>query len=194
MRSDIVKKGATRCAHRSLFHANGYGEEDLKKPLIGTVEKEWFKNFSSSDEWLRGYSDKYMLTAIKDFYILSLDYSREEGGELYYKGIIPEIIVTEKLGGANKKITLQLAADIKPMKDYTVYLFISNIDVQATLTASDWEDVGNQEVMFGQGLVTDGKITIASWEEVDEDITIVDNGVYTMPIDGWDVNGKVIEF
>ncbi len=35
MRSDIVKKGATRCAHRSLFHANGYGPEDLAKPLIG---------------------------------------------------------------------------------------------------------------------------------------------------------------
>ena len=35
MRSDIVKKGATRCAHRSLFHANGYGPEDLQKPLIG---------------------------------------------------------------------------------------------------------------------------------------------------------------
>jgi len=35
MRSDVVKKGATRCAHRSLFHANGYGSEDLKKPLIG---------------------------------------------------------------------------------------------------------------------------------------------------------------
>ena len=35
MRSDIVKKGATRCAHRSLFHAMGYGPEDLKKPLIG---------------------------------------------------------------------------------------------------------------------------------------------------------------
>ena len=35
MRSDIVKKGATRCAHRSLFNANGYGPEDLKKPLIG---------------------------------------------------------------------------------------------------------------------------------------------------------------
>ncbi|XOQ24964.1 MAG: hypothetical protein ACFWTM_01270 [Mitsuokella multacida] len=30
MRSDIVKKGATRCAHRSLFHANGYGPEDLQ--------------------------------------------------------------------------------------------------------------------------------------------------------------------
>ena len=35
MRSDVVKKGATRCAHRSLFHANGYGSEDLRKPLIG---------------------------------------------------------------------------------------------------------------------------------------------------------------
>ena len=35
MRSDVVKKGATRCAHRSLFHANGYGKEDLAKPLIG---------------------------------------------------------------------------------------------------------------------------------------------------------------
>ena len=35
MRSDIVKKGPTRCAHRSLFHAMGYGPEDLEKPLIG---------------------------------------------------------------------------------------------------------------------------------------------------------------
>lgn len=35
MRSDVVKKGVTRCAHRSLFHAMGYGPEDLQKPLIG---------------------------------------------------------------------------------------------------------------------------------------------------------------
>lgn len=35
MISDVVKKGATRCAHRSLFHANGYGTEELSKPLIG---------------------------------------------------------------------------------------------------------------------------------------------------------------
>ena len=35
MRSDVVKKGATRCAHRSLFYANGFGPEDLKKPLVG---------------------------------------------------------------------------------------------------------------------------------------------------------------
>lgn len=35
MRSDVVKKGATRCAHRSLFNAMGFGHEDLQKPLIG---------------------------------------------------------------------------------------------------------------------------------------------------------------
>ncbi len=35
MRSDVVKKGATRCAHRSLFNAMGFGTEDLQKPLIG---------------------------------------------------------------------------------------------------------------------------------------------------------------
>ena len=35
MRSDIVKQGATRCAHRSLFHANGYGTDELNRPLIG---------------------------------------------------------------------------------------------------------------------------------------------------------------
>jgi dihydroxy-acid dehydratase len=35
MRSDIAKLGSTRSAHRSLFHAMGYSDEDLKKPLIG---------------------------------------------------------------------------------------------------------------------------------------------------------------
>lgn len=37
MKSDVVKKGATRCAHRSLFNAMGFGPEDLEKPLIGIV-------------------------------------------------------------------------------------------------------------------------------------------------------------
>ncbi len=37
MRSDIVKKGSTRTAHRTLFHAMGYSNEDLSKPLIGIV-------------------------------------------------------------------------------------------------------------------------------------------------------------
>ncbi len=35
MRSTEVKKGSTRAAHRSLFYAMGYTEEELKKPLIG---------------------------------------------------------------------------------------------------------------------------------------------------------------
>ena len=37
MRSDIVKKGSTKAAHRSLFYAMGYTQEDLAKPLIGIV-------------------------------------------------------------------------------------------------------------------------------------------------------------
>lgn len=37
MRSDLVKKGATRSAHRALFNAMGYGSDDLKKPLVGIV-------------------------------------------------------------------------------------------------------------------------------------------------------------
>ena len=38
MRSDVVKKGITRTAHRTLFHAMGYSDEDLSKPLIGVVD------------------------------------------------------------------------------------------------------------------------------------------------------------
>ena len=37
MRSDIVKKGSTRAAHRSLFNALGLGIKELEKPLIGVV-------------------------------------------------------------------------------------------------------------------------------------------------------------
>ena len=37
MRSDIVKKGGPRPAHRTLSHAMGYSNEDLSKPLIGVV-------------------------------------------------------------------------------------------------------------------------------------------------------------
>lgn len=37
MRSDIVKKGSTKTAHRSLFYAMGFTPEDLEKPLIGIV-------------------------------------------------------------------------------------------------------------------------------------------------------------
>src|SRR5574344_889450 len=35
MRSNTVKLVSTRAAHRSLFYAMGYTEEELKKPLIG---------------------------------------------------------------------------------------------------------------------------------------------------------------
>ena len=37
MRSDAVKKGMQQAPHRSLFHALGLTEEEMKKPLIGIV-------------------------------------------------------------------------------------------------------------------------------------------------------------
>ena len=37
MRSDIVKKGSTKAAHRALFYSMGFTPEDLEKPLIGIV-------------------------------------------------------------------------------------------------------------------------------------------------------------
>ena len=37
MRSDMVKKGAARAPHRSLFKALGFVEEEFDKPLIGIV-------------------------------------------------------------------------------------------------------------------------------------------------------------
>lgn len=40
MRSSQVKTGSTRAAHRSLFYALGFSEEDLKKPLIAVVNAQ----------------------------------------------------------------------------------------------------------------------------------------------------------
>ena len=37
MRSDVVKKGVERAPHRSLFKADGYTDEQLRRPLIGVV-------------------------------------------------------------------------------------------------------------------------------------------------------------
>ena len=37
MRSDITKKGSQRSAHRSLFHAMGYTNEELQRPMMGGV-------------------------------------------------------------------------------------------------------------------------------------------------------------
>lgn len=39
-RSDDVKKGSTRAAHRSIFHSLGISSEELKKPLIGIVNAQ----------------------------------------------------------------------------------------------------------------------------------------------------------
>ena len=40
MRSTTVKEGSTRAAHRSLFYALGFTEDEMKKPLIGVCNAQ----------------------------------------------------------------------------------------------------------------------------------------------------------
>ena len=40
MRSDEVKRGPARAAHRALFYAMGYTHEELERPLIGVVNSQ----------------------------------------------------------------------------------------------------------------------------------------------------------
>ncbi|MDD6794134.1 MAG: dihydroxy-acid dehydratase [Clostridiaceae bacterium] len=40
MRSDVVKKGASRAPHRSLFKAAGLTEEEINRPLVGVVSSQ----------------------------------------------------------------------------------------------------------------------------------------------------------
>ncbi len=37
MKSDNVKKGMQQAPHRSLFHALGFTEEEMAKPMVGIV-------------------------------------------------------------------------------------------------------------------------------------------------------------
>ena len=37
MKSDQVKTGMQQAPHRSLFHALGFTEEEMKKPMVGIV-------------------------------------------------------------------------------------------------------------------------------------------------------------
>ena len=71
MRSDIVKKGATRCDHRSLLYANGYGPEDLKKPeLTAQIEMKLSKigNGSMKREAFMKEMEQYTKELVSEVY------------------------------------------------------------------------------------------------------------------------------
>ena len=40
MRSDLMKKGVDRIAHRALFRALGLTDEELARPIIGIVNAQ----------------------------------------------------------------------------------------------------------------------------------------------------------
>ena len=136
---------------------------------------EW-QYFTSSDEWTRGSTDKYVLTAIKDFPILPLDYSTPEGDSYFYRDIMPQVVVYSGVNG-DIKSTILVDANLEPMKKYTMYIYVSSVYIHAVLTVSDWtifqfwpdnDDV--LDVSFGnvpERLV--GELTVSDWRPVDTD-------------------------
>lgn len=59
MKSDQIKKGPDRAPHRSLLYANGYTQNDLKKPLIGVVNA--FNEIVAGHVHLRELAEKVKL-------------------------------------------------------------------------------------------------------------------------------------
>ena len=101
------------------------------------ANNEWDQFDLDADEWVKGDDTKYVLTPIKDFPILSLDYSIMVGDQYKYEAIMPKVVVLSGTQG-NIKTTVRIPANLEPMKKYTMWLFVSNVYIQAVLTVSDW--------------------------------------------------------
>lgn len=119
------------------------------------------------------------VAAIESFPIMALDYSTLDGDQYRYKDLIPEIIVLSGTKG-NIRSTVSLAADLDPMKEYVVMIYMSTASVQATLQVAGWEEGSDTSTSFGEGLnlpVT--SISVDDWE-VNPDHP-VDDGKITNP-------------
>ena len=139
---------------------------------------EW-ANFTDADEWEKGSTDKSLLTAVRDFPILPMDYSVVDGDVYKYEAIMPKLVILTGIDG-NVKTTVRLAANFEPMKAYTVYIYVSSAYVQAFLTVSDWtihrhwtedpsEDTDKLEVSFGQYKEQPLGLLVTDWRLVRPD-------------------------
>ena len=139
---------------------------------------EW-ADFTDADEWEKGSTDKSLLTAVRDFPILPMDYSVVDGDVYKYESIMPKLVILTGIDG-NVKTTVRLAANFEPMKAYTVYIYVSSAYVQAFLTVSDWtihrhwtedpsEDTDKLEVSFGQYKEQPLGLLVTDWRLVQPD-------------------------
>ena len=77
MRSDITKKGSQRSAHRSLFHAMGYTNEELQRPNGWKLEYYIGSNYSAG-----------AVTLLMKFDGKQVEMASEAGAEGYKPGTI----------------------------------------------------------------------------------------------------------
>lgn len=94
--------------------------------------------FSDADEWIKATNTGKVVTAIREFSLLPLNYALLDGDQYRYEELMPRIIVYAGERG-NLRSTVTLAANVEPMKHYTVYIYLSSAAVKAVLTVADWD-------------------------------------------------------
>ena len=97
---------------------------------------EW-ENFTAEDEWVKGDDTKALLTAIRDFPVLPMNYGEMDGDTYRYEPYIPKVVIWSGAAG-DIKTTIRLPFEFEPMKAYTLFLYVSNVYVHAVLTVADW--------------------------------------------------------
>jgi len=134
---------------------------------------EW-DQFVATDEWVKGNNTKYFFTPIKDFPVFAMDYSEMLGSEYKYKQQMPKVIIRSGDKG-NIRTTVRLPYNFEPMREYTLWLWMSSVYVQAVLTVAPWdiyrhwtedasEDTDVLDVTFGGYKTVTGSITVWPWE------------------------------
>ena len=122
-------------------------------------------DFTVADEWDKASNEGKIVTAIPDFPIFSLDYSTLDGDQYRYKDQIPEIIVYSGKTG-NIKSTITLPANLEPMKEYTVIIYLSTASVEAELYVKEWDVEGSIDVDFGKVLELSAKsLYVDNWDK-----------------------------
>lgn len=137
-------------------------------------------------EWSKSANLGTAITAIREFPVFSLDYSKRDGDRYVYEAQIPRIVVYSGVGGG-LKTTVPLACNIEPMKKYTVIIYLSTATATAELYVTDWEDGATiNGIGFGQYQ----SMEIAYGEEDPQWIT--DWETHNIPLDEGTIENPVI--
>lgn len=148
-----------------------------RKPGQGTDfirDGDWADFDQEADEWEKGRAaGNYLLTAIRDFPVLSMDYGVTVGDTYVYEDRMPKIVFMTGAAG-DIRTTVRLAQNLEPMKAYTLYIWVSSVYVHMVLTVAPWtthtqwggSQEGQQtlEVALGSWTGVNGSsLTLAPW-------------------------------